>query len=114
MSPEEMKTELLSLGWRIEHGQHSRMAFFAWKKLQDVPDCKSNESPPCVGIEYFITTETDSHRWERCEVKIAGDVGEQWVSLSAYNIQPDDLLSKLPRVLIILKACWVAASAARA
>lgn len=109
---QELKNQLLKLGWQIEAGQHSGMAFYAWNKLEDVPDCQSNDKPPCVCVEYYMTTGSDHEDWRSCEVKLVGDLGGQWVSLRAYSIRPDEILEKLPRIVMTLERCWVRAHTA--
>jgi len=109
----ETEDGLAADGWKIAPGQHSRMPFYAWQQLDGVPDCASNEKPPCACVEYYSFYDGD-RLWESCEVGVAGDVGDgQWVKLSAYNIAPSQLFERLPDALAIVKACWIAAVSAK-
>lgn len=105
----ETKEKLRAQGWHIAPGQHSHMAFYAWKQLADVPDCQLNEKPPCVTVDFYSSPIND-HLWESCEVKVAGDTGgDQWVKLSAYSISPSELMEKLPGAVETVRTCWIAA-----
>lgn len=108
----ETKEKLQAQGWHIAPGLHTRMPFYAWKQLTDVPDCQSNEKPPCVRVEFYSSFDGD-RLWESCEVRVAGvagDVGSyQWVNLSAYSINPSELMERLPNAVRIVRASWIAA-----
>lgn len=109
VTKDEIKGMLQQDGWHIEQGRHSRMAFVAWKPMKDVPNCKANDKPPCLSIEYYSSIEGDL-AWESCEICVAGDTGSDlWVNLKAYSISPDELIVKLPQAIKTLTACWVAA-----
>ncbi len=115
MNAEELKLNLLALGWRIERSELSNCGWYAWLpsiERQDWPNCTNNEKPPLFCIEPYESNHMDLVH-SSVEFTVRGEVTPgQWVDFKVYSVPMNECIKLIPTATTILKAAWTAASSA--
>ena len=109
MTANELKTELIGLGWIAENDALAggrTPSWYAWRRIQTT-DCECNDKPPSLCLFPW--------EWDRagntsrsCELNITGERGGAWFSLKAYCISMDTAIENLPAIEGALIRAWEA------
>ena len=114
MTPEELESALVALGWRTSKAIFtSSVDWYAWlpreKRPTSWPDCTSNEKPPsfCIEPHYYINGGVEHGS---VEFRLCGEVpGGHWLDFRMYSVDMKDCIATIPAAREILGAAWIGA-----
>lgn len=124
-SLENLKEYLQEQGWTISKTadfKRTSVEWYAWKRLPEgTSHCNCNDREPSLCLyPWLVEFNTDGTIcWSTsCEIELVAtgtpgnywdeNISDNWVNLKYYNIRPEDIPKKLPKITRALSQAWEA------
>ncbi len=125
-SLENLKEYLQEQGWTVTKSADFKKTSCSWYAYKRLPEgtsmCNCNEREPSLYLyPWVMKFHTDRTRWSTStEIELVAtatpspslpyddDYNQDWVNLKYYNIKPEDIPKKLPKITRALTQAWEA------
>lgn len=122
-SLENLKEYLREQGWTVSRTadfKRTSVSWYAWKRLPEgTSHCNCNNREPVLCLyPWLLSFNYDTRFSTSCEVESVATATpnnyfdenhyQDWVNLRYYNIRPEDIPKKLPKITRALTQAWEA------